>query len=401
MAAADLDPGRETPSAERGRLTPRAVISRLSQMEARATKASDETLTSAVATGRRALAEWQDLAGRLRELEGECERLALSESRALARLRDVLDLLEKFTEPSRLASAPGCPGSHQDTPGVLAVRMLGSFELTIDRRRVAHWQGQRAQSLIQFLTAHRRRHVSRDELIMALWPDADEDSGRHRLHQVVYELRGTLRAIAPDRKPIVCADGGYGLDREVPIWVDVEAFDDLATAASRCLSAQRADEAIELGQQALEFYRGDFLGQVTDADWATPERNRLRARFVQVSIHLGELLTKRGDQGTALTVVDPVLSMEPWNEDATVIKMRCHAQTGARSMAAAAYRSCAEALNCEFGIIPAAQTTRVYDQIRGSEPAGTGAGSPRSRPEQHPDHLRPERPMKLGYPRNP
>ncbi len=401
MAAADLDPGRETPSAERGRLTPRAVISRLSQLEARAAKASDETLTSAVTTGRRALAEWQELAGRLRELEGAYERLALSESRALARLRDVLDLLEKFTEPSRLASAPGRPGPRQDTPGVLAVRMLGSFELTIDRRRVAHWQGQRAQSLIQFLTAHRRRHVSRDELIMALWPDADEDSGRHRLHQAVYELRGTLRAIAPDRKPIVCADGGYGLDREVPIWVDVEAFDDLAAAASRCLSAQRADEAIELGQQALEFYRGDFLGQVTDADWATPERNRLRARFVQVGIHLGELLTKRGDHGAALTVVDPVLSMEPWNEDATVIKMRCHAQTGARSMAAAAYRSCVEALNCEFGIIPAAQTTRVYDQIRGSEPAGTGAGSPRSRPGQHPDHLRPERPMKLGYPRNP
>jgi len=370
MAAADLDPGREKPSAERGRLTMQAVLSMLSQMEARAAKASDETLTSAVTTGRRALAEWQELAGRLGELEGAYERLALSESRALARLRDVLDLLDKFTKPSRLASAPGRPGPRQDTPGVLAVRMLGSFELTIDGRRMAHWQGQRAQSLMQFLTAHRRRHVSRDELIMALWPDADEDNGRHRLHQAVYELRGTLRAIDPDRKPIICAGGGYGLDREVPIWVDVEDFDDLAAAASRCLSAQRADEAIELGQQALELYRGDFLGQVTDADWATTERNRLRARFVQLGIHLGELLTGRGDHGTALTVVDPVLSMEPWNEDATVIKMRCHAQTGARSMAAAAYRSCAEALNCEFGIIPAAQTTRVYDQIRGSEPTG-------------------------------
>ncbi len=93
MAAADLDLGREMPSAERGRLTMQAVLSTLSQMEACAAKASDETLTSAVTTGRRALAEWQELAGRLRELEGECERLALSESRALARLRDVLELL--------------------------------------------------------------------------------------------------------------------------------------------------------------------------------------------------------------------------------------------------------------------------------------------------------------------
>ena len=93
---------------------------------------------------------------------------------------------------------------------------------------------------------------------------------------------------------------------------------------------------------------------------------------MQLSVHLGELLTARGDHGAALTVVDPVLSMEPWNEDATVIKMRCHARTGARSLAAAAYRSCAEALSCELGIAPAAQTTRVYDQIRGDEPTGNG-----------------------------
>jgi DNA-binding SARP family transcriptional activator len=62
--------------------------------------------------------------------------------------------------------------------------------------------------------------------------------------------------------------------------------------------------------------------------------------------------------------------MEPWNEDATMIKMRCHAQTGARSMAAAAYRSCAEALTREFGIAPAALTICVYDQIRSAKPAG-------------------------------
>ena len=53
------------------RFTPQAVEHMLGQLEARAAEASDETLTSAVVTGRRALAEWQDLAGRLRDLEGE------------------------------------------------------------------------------------------------------------------------------------------------------------------------------------------------------------------------------------------------------------------------------------------------------------------------------------------
>ena len=352
----------------------------LSQMEQCAAETGDQTLSSAVITGRRALAAWQDLAGRLRDLEGEYERLAVSESRALARLQSVLDLLDKLVEPSA-APRSGKPlvpaprrGSGVSGPGVLAVRLLGAFELTIDGQRVTDWRGQRTQSLMQFLTAHRHRSVPRDELITAVWPDTDEDGGRHRLHQAVYELRRTLHALDPGGSPIVCADGGYRLHDEVSVWVDAEEFDHLGSAAARCLAARRPDEAIDLGQQALRLYRGDFLGQVTSADWATAERNRLRARFVQLSIHVGELLAGRGDHAGALALVDPVLSLEPWNEDAAVIKMNSHAHDGARSLAIAAYRSCAEALNEEFGITPAVQTSRLCDRIRAAEPPGPRGG---------------------------
>ena len=380
MSAAGKDHGWQKREPGRDRSTVNAVIRTLGQLEARAAKAGDETLASAVATGRMALTQWQDLAGRLRELEGEYERLARCESTALARLRDILELLDRFAEPrsaspsarpDRVASAeqaaPPRPSHGRDAPVVLAVRMLGPFEVAIGGRQVTHWRGQRTQSLMQFLVAHRRRSVVRDELIAAVWPDADEDSGRHRLHQAVYELRGTLRGIDPERSPIICADGGYAVDHKVPVWVDVEEFDDLASAAARCFAAQQAEQVIKLSREALGLYRGDFLCQATEADWAAIERNRLSARFVQVSIHLGELLARRGDCVTALAVVDAVLRKEPWNEDATVIKMRCHAQTGARSMAAAAFRACAEALTRELGIAPAAQTVRVHDQIRAGE----------------------------------
>ena len=384
MSGAGQDHKRQARDPGCSRLTPQAAARALGQIAERAAKAHDETLTCAVITGRMALAEWQGLAGRLRELEVEYEGLARSECRALTRLKDALDLLDKFVEPSRRTSSPLRPGGlaadglaappRHDTAGGLAVRMLGGFELALDERRVTQWRGQRTQSVMQFLVAHRHRSVLRDELIAAVWPEADEGSGRHRLHQAIYELRSTLRVIDPGRAFIVCADGGYRVDHEMPIWVDAEDFDDLATAAARCLTAQQPDEAVELSQQALKLYRGDFLCQAADADWATTERNRLRARFVQLSIHLGELLCSRGDHGQALAVIDPVLATEPWNEDAAVIQMHCHARTGARSMAAAVYRSCAAALDSEFGIAPAARTTRVHEQIRAARSAGSARG---------------------------
>lgn len=384
MPTADEDIGQHPQGPGRHRRSPQTIAYMLEQMEARGAQAGDETLISAVTTGRRALAQWQELSDRLQALEKEYERLAIAESRALARLQDVLDLLDRFVgqpQPSAMLAPSGglIPGAlilsarprpGGEAAGVLAIRMLGTFELMIGGHRVVHWHGQRTQALMQFLTVHRHRSVPRCELIAAVWPDADENSGRHRLHQGVYELRSTLRAIAPDWSPIVCADGVYGVDHRVPVWVDVEEFDRLSSAAVRHPPTERADEVIKLCQEALELYRGDFLCQATEADWTTAERNRLGARFVLVSVHLGGLLARRGDYGRALAVIDPLLNMEPWNEDATMIKMRCHAQSGARSMAVAAYRSCAEALTREFGITPTAETIRVYDQIRSATPAG-------------------------------
>jgi LuxR family transcriptional regulator, maltose regulon positive regulatory protein len=383
VSVADQDYESETPGPGAPRFTPQAVVRSLGLIEARAVQADDETLMSAVKVGRQALADWQKLADRLRGLEEEYQGQASLELRARMRLQDVLDLIDKLVEQSEPSSRPTQPGELtssgltlssrcrpvRDAPGGLAVRMLGTFDLTIDGRQVTHWHGQRTRALMQFLTAHRLRGASRDELIAAVWPEVDEVSGRHRLHQGIYELRSTLRAAVPERSPIVCVGGAYGFDRSVPIWVDVEVFDGLVTAAMRTIMEHRVDEAIEVSQAALELYRGDFLRQSTDADWATSERNRLSARFVLLSIQLGELLTRRGDCRAALTVLDPVLTMEPWNEDATVLKMRCYANTGARSMAATAYRACAEALAIEFGIKPAAHTVSVYEQIRSAAPA--------------------------------
>ena len=384
MSVADRDHKPEARDSERPRFIPQTVVRRLSLIEARAARAGDETLTSAVNVGRQALADWEKLTRKLNELEAEYQGQASLESRARLRLRDVLDLLDKLVGPSEsscgpagaseltpsgLTFSPAC-WPVRDTPSGLAVRMLGTFDLTIDGRPVTHWHGQRTRALMQFLTAHRRRGVSRDELIAAVWPDIDEDNGRHRLHQGIYELRSTLRAADPYRSPIVCVNGAYGFDQSVPMWVDAEVFDDLVAAAMSAIREQRVEEAIEMCQAALELYRGDFLRQATDADWATSERNRLAARFVLLSIQLGELLTRRGDCREALAVLDQVLSTEPWNEDATVLKMRCYAKTGACSMAAAAYRACAEALASEFGIMPAAHTVSVYEQIRSGALAG-------------------------------
>jgi DNA-binding SARP family transcriptional activator len=376
MAITDKGPDQGLASG-RHRFTPQAVARMLGQIEARAVAAGDTTVIGVVEIARRALAEWQGPADRLGELEQEYQRLAELETNARERLRDILDLVDKLASQPTFGSAP--PDAGRSAPGVLAltprprlrdgivgmaVRLLGSFNLTVEGRQVTGWHGYRARALLQFLAAHRHRVVSREDLIGAVWPDVEDDSGRHRLHQGIYELRSTLRTADPNHSHVICAGGRYGFDHSLPVWVDVEEFDALASAAQRSADADRVDEAVGLARDALALYRGDFLSEFIDIDWTTTERNRLRARFVLLSVRQAELLTHLGDDAAALAVIDPVLDLEPWNEDATVLKMRCHTRAGARSMAAVAYRSCADALSRELGIAPGAHTMRAYEQLQ-------------------------------------
>jgi hypothetical protein len=155
MAAADEKHEQEPLGLGRHRFSPHAIVRILSRLEARAAQAGDETLMSAVLVGRSALAEWQKGADRLRELEGEYQGLVCLESRARARLRDVLDLLDKLVEPPKSKPQRSEPGGlTPDGPTLsrqretirepasgMAVRMLGAFDLSIGGRQVTQWRG--------------------------------------------------------------------------------------------------------------------------------------------------------------------------------------------------------------------------------------------------------------------
>lgn len=356
-------------------LQPDAVREVLDGLQCRAHEMSDGMLSSAIAAGQQALDEWQESVTSVRQHEQEQERAVSVELRARDRLLSVLELLDKLSDhgvmiplqegrgqrtrrPTRSRSAPG--GA---TGARLAVCMLGSFELNVDGQPVREWHGRRALSIIQFLVLNRRRAVSRDVLIDAIWPEIHVDRGRRRLHQGIYDLRGILSGTDPGRTHIVCADGSYRLDPAMPVWVDAEEFDQLVSAAGHSQADNRLDEAFELCRAADGLYRGDFLPNATGSDWAAAERDRLRARYVVAGNQLAELHAARGEHHCAIAVLDRVLGKDPWNEDSVRIKMRCYVEMGHSSLALAAFTSCARALDRELGAQPCAETLRLYQEI--------------------------------------
>src|ERR1700681_4040315 len=94
----------------------------------------------------------------------------------------------------------------------LSVRCLGEFSIRSGDGWVTGPPIRKGRQLIQYLVAHPRRLVSRDELIDAFWPDCVSDTAAHRVHLVVSAARATLRAVLGGAELIRSVRSSYGLE---------------------------------------------------------------------------------------------------------------------------------------------------------------------------------------------
>ena len=137
----------------------------------------------------------------------------------------------------------------------------------------------RSVALLVVVAASKARGISREKLTALLWPESDEERGRHALAQTLYRLRQDVGTSA--------IEGTTSL-RLVPeaIWIDCVEFERLLD-----------DGAWE---QAAALYAGPFLdgfylpGAPDFQRWVEEERARLAARHRDALERLAEEAALRG-----------------------------------------------------------------------------------------------------------
>jgi DNA-binding winged helix-turn-helix (wHTH) protein len=140
------------------------------------------------------------------------------------------------------------PGRGAPRRGVVEARLFGTLQLRVDGTPVTSWVGQRGPSVLRFLLSRQGHGWARDELLAEFWPEVSPDAARNRLQVAVSGLRRTLQA-ATNLHMIEYADGGYRINPDLLVDVDVERF-------NRALSAARAAERAGASDGALAAYRG-------------------------------------------------------------------------------------------------------------------------------------------------
>ncbi|MEM7143357.1 MAG: BTAD domain-containing putative transcriptional regulator, partial [Actinomycetota bacterium] len=240
-----------------------------------------------------------------------------------------------------LASVPLPPGDTR------TLRLLGAERLQIGDVESDHedWRRERVRSLLGYLVVH--PDATRDAIMTALWPEANEEAARRSLRSTLNLLLGVLEhgRAGGDAAYFVRADStrvrlaGHDL-----LDVDVWRFDSLLDEAKQLEADGAPSLALDCLTEAIELYRGDLLAGVVEGEWLHLERQRLHVRFVGAAVRGAELLLAHDRADEAIALATRTLQVEPWSEPAHRSLVAGHLQRGDRAAAHRAMQQCHEML---------------------------------------------------------
>jgi TolB-like protein len=244
----------------------------------------------------------------------------------------------------------------------LRLDLLGEFAARDGENREVAISSRKAQALLAILALPPGKPQSREKLTGLLWSDRGESQARSSLRQALTELR---RALGETGRPsLVAGREAVSLDAET-VEVDVTEFERFI-----------GDGTPAALERAAELYRGGLLHGIgvhdpAFEDWLRDERRRLQERACEA---LSKLLDHQaaGDAERAVATARRLLALDPLREATHRALMRLHAGRGERTLALKQYQDCRDALQAELGVEPSAETERLHEEIRHTQPPVQG-----------------------------
>jgi DNA-binding SARP family transcriptional activator len=238
----------------------------------------------------------------------------------------------------------------------LCIRALGPMRLEIGSAVLeGDWLAHRPGQVLKYLVAMRGRPVSSDELLEAFWPQPGGTPAATNVRQAVHALRQRLEPgrerQSASRYVLGRRGGGYELAAGRVV-VDADAF---VAAADTGLNAVRdgdAGRALAALGRAAALYRGDFLADEPEADWALAERARLRGVAGRVLRALAGLHLRAGELDAASDHLQRLAELEPLDLDAQRQLLTLLLRRGRRSEAARRYEVVCRRFRRAFGEEP-------------------------------------------------
>ncbi len=234
---------------------------------------------------------------------------------------------------------------------MLRISLLGHLRMSYRGAEYAFAAHRRTLALLSYLLIHRSAPVRRDFLAFTIFPDVEESEARVQFRRNLHILQRNLPP--SDHEPwILASSESVQWNPAAPSVIDMVEFEERL----------EADPA-----EGIELYSGDLLEGVYE-EWISPERERLRVRYLAALTELMHAARRERRFAAALDYSGRILAADPLREDAMRASIATRYESGDRAGALAEYNEFALRLRSELGAEPMPETTVLRDAIARGAP---------------------------------
>jgi DNA-binding SARP family transcriptional activator len=260
--------------------------------------------------------------------------------------------------PDPVGPGEGAGSTAPAEVATLEIRALGATEVRMEGAVVEGLWGRPKELLV--LLAWHPEGLRREDVGLALWPDASPEKLRNLFHVTLHRLRKCMGA----RDWVVREGERYRLTQEIPWQLDARHFEAAVGEALRRL--RRGHDGSETLTAALELYRGPFLHGESAGEWHFEIKERLDELWLEANRAQVRASIAAGREEDAAAALRRLLEHDPVDEDSSRALMACAMRRSERNEALREYRRLERALREELGVEPGPETLAIYKQLRRS-----------------------------------
>ena len=224
------------------------------------------------------------------------------------------------------------------------IQLLGSPSAVLDGQ-VTALPPEAPLWLLSFLVCQ-EEPVARSEVMALLYPGVDEQAARNRLRNLLHRIRQS--------------NWGAGLHADAAglRWA---ADADVRVFRRACQSGHWAGALAAHAGPLLHGLRPPELPEFSE--WLDAERSDLETAWLDAALHHSAELEGGGQAGAALALLEQVLSLSPYAEEAVQAALRCAVLCQDLGEATRVYRRFQSRLKQDLGLQPGTATTQLYQEL--------------------------------------
>ena len=242
-----------------------------------------------------------------------------------------------------LSDLPASIGKYH--PGyTLSLNLFGGFEARKGKHLIPaeNWKRDKARQMLQALACNLGRGISKEQLALLFWPDADELTAANNFKVTLSALNQTLEPDRPSKEAaqfVVRIGDHYQLNQQMKIKLDTTQFEKLA------LSLQLEDN-----EQALTIYKGKLLeGEPLQEDFM-PEVQYYHRLYLDCLGKVIEAAIADREFGKGLELSNRLVRQEPLLEVGYQYQMRIYHALGNASMVRKVYNQAVDVCRKVYGM---------------------------------------------------